>query len=198
MMKWCLYLHHQSSKAYDTLRESGCIHLPSQRTLRDYTHCVQSGAGFSAEVDRQLLQAANFRSCPEWHKLVVLLLDEMHIREDLVYDKRTRRMIGFTNLGDINNHLLAFEQSVEENKTEGNVLAKSMMAFMVRGLFTPLRFAYAQFPCAKVTGDLLVEPFWKAVYHLEWMGIVYRVHNIPVSDGRYLFFSDPPHLIKTT
>ena len=43
---------------------------------------------------------------------------------------------------DINNHLLAFEQSVKENKTEGNVLVKSMMAFMVRGLFTPLRFAY--------------------------------------------------------
>ena len=91
-------------------------------------------------MDRQLLQAANFRSCPEWHKLVVLLLDEMHIRENLVYDRRTGRMIGFTNLGDINNRLLAFEQSVEENETEGIVLAKSMMVFMVRGLFTPLRF----------------------------------------------------------
>ena len=101
---------------------------------------------------------------------MVLLLDEMHIREDLVYDKRTGRMIGFTNLGDINNHLLAFERSVEENRTEGNALAKTMMAFMVRGLFTPLRYAYAQFPCAKVTGDLLVEPFWKAVYRLERMG----------------------------
>ena len=65
MIKWCLYLRHQPSKAYETLRESGCIHLQSQRTLRDYTHCVQSSAGFSAEVDRQLLQAANFRSCPE-------------------------------------------------------------------------------------------------------------------------------------
>ena len=29
--------------------------------------------------------------------------------------------------------------------------------------------------------------------------IVYRVRNIRASDGRYLFFfSDPPHLIKTT
>ena len=94
-------------------------------------------------MDRQLLQAANFRSCPEWHKLVVLLLDEMHIREDLVYDKRTGQMIGFTNLGDINNNLLVFEQSAEENKTEGNVLAKSTMALMVRGLFTPLSYAFA-------------------------------------------------------
>ena len=53
MIKWCLYLRHQSSKAYETLRESGCIHLPSQCTLRDDTHCVQSGARFSAEVDHQ-------------------------------------------------------------------------------------------------------------------------------------------------
>ena len=99
-----------------------------------------------------------------------LLTSDLVQKEDLVYNKRIGQMIGFTNLGDINNHLLAFEQSVEENKTEGNVLAKSMMAFMVRGLFTPFRFAYAQFPCAKVTGDLLVEPFWKAVYRLERMG----------------------------
>lgn len=37
MIKWCLYLRHQSSKAYDTLRDSGCVSLPSQRTLRDYS-----------------------------------------------------------------------------------------------------------------------------------------------------------------
>ena len=32
MIKWCLYLCHQSSKAYDKLRSSGCLHLPSLRT----------------------------------------------------------------------------------------------------------------------------------------------------------------------
>ena len=113
---------------------------------------------------------------------MALLLDEMHIREDLVYNKRTGRMIGFTNLGDINKHLLAFEQSVEENKTEGNVLAKSMMAFIVRGLFTPLRFAYAHFPHAKVTGDLLIEPFWKAVYCLGSRLVVWIFCAIVIYD----------------
>ena len=34
------------------------------------------GAGFSTEVDRQLMQAANFTSCPEWHKLVIINFDE--------------------------------------------------------------------------------------------------------------------------
>ena len=47
MIKWCLYLKHLSSKAYETIRERGCIALPSQRTLRDYSHCIHSSSGFS-------------------------------------------------------------------------------------------------------------------------------------------------------
>ena len=103
-------------------------------------------------------------------KLVVLLLDEMHIREDLVYDKHCGSVIGFTNLGEINNHLLAFERAIEGTERDDGSLAKSMLVMMVRGLFTSLRFPYAQFPCEKVTGDLLFQPFWHAVYRLERMG----------------------------
>ena len=42
MIKWALYLRHLSGKAYDTIRDSSCIALPSQRTLRDYTHFEQA------------------------------------------------------------------------------------------------------------------------------------------------------------
>ena len=171
MIKCCLYLRHQSSKGYETLRESGCVQLPSQRTLRDYTHCVKSGARLSAEVDYQLILAVNLASCPEWQKLAIVLLDEMYIREDLVYEKHRGTMIGFANLGDVSNHLLTFEHSVEQSEAAEAVLAKSMMTFMVRGLFTLLRFPYAQFPCAEVTGDLLFHPFWKAIYRLERIGL---------------------------
>jgi hypothetical protein len=98
-------------------------------------------AGFSTDVDRQLLQAANLSSCKEWQKLVILLLDEMYVREDLVYDKHTGRMIGFCNLGAINDHLISFERSInaEVGSPVPPILAKSIMVFMVRGLFTPLR-----------------------------------------------------------
>ena len=170
MIKWCIYLRHQSSKAYETLRDSGCVRLPSQRTLRDYTNCVKACAGFTVEVDRQLFQAAKLETCSARQKLVVLLLDEMHIREDLVYDKHCGSVIGFTNLGEINNHLLAFERAIEGTERDDGSLAKSMLVMMVRGLFTSLRFPYAQFPCEKVTGDLLFQPFWHAVYRLERMG----------------------------
>ena len=161
----------RSSGAYETLRSSGCVKLPSQRTLRDYTHYVTACTGFSSEVDEMLMKAAKVDSCPEREKCVILLLDEMHIREDLVFNKHNGAMIGFTNLGDVNDHLLRFEQSLSDGAPASPKLAKTMMVFMVRGLFSKLQFAYAQFPCADLSGDLLYEPFWEAVGRLENCGL---------------------------
>lgn len=55
LYRWCLYLRHLSGKAYETLRQSGVLKLPSQRTLRDYTHYIPATTGFSAEVDKMLM-----------------------------------------------------------------------------------------------------------------------------------------------
>ncbi len=176
MVKWCLYLRHKSSGAYDTLRESGCIKLPSQRTLRDYTHYVKAIVGFSAEVDQQLFEAAKLHSCKEYERCVVLLLDEMYIKEDLVYDKHSGSLIGFADLGDINNHLLAFERSLDDTAVASGPLARTMLAFMVQGLLSRLSFPYAQFCCNQVSGDLLFNPFWEAVYRLERLGLKVKTH----------------------
>ena len=91
MIRWCLYLRHLSGSAYEMLRESGVVKLPSQRTLRDYTYIAKAAAGFSREIDVHLMEAANLLSCPEREKHIVLLMDEMHLREDLVYDRHTGR-----------------------------------------------------------------------------------------------------------
>ena len=172
MIRWCLYLQHLSNKAYDTLRASGCVHLPSQRTLRDYSHCYESGTGFSDTVDEQILRAAKLSTSPDFHRLVLLLIDEMHIKESLVYNKHTDSMMGFVNLGSVNNHLLSFEKSVCANAETPALptLATSMIVFMVRGLFTSFQFVYAQFPCSAITGELLFKPFWEAVFRLERIG----------------------------
>ncbi len=53
-----------------------------------------------------LVDAAKIVSCPERERCVILLLDEMHIRQDLVFDKHTGAMISFCSLGDINDRSL--------------------------------------------------------------------------------------------
>ena len=89
MIQWCLYLQHLSSSAYELIRESGIIKLPSQRTLRDYTYITKAKAGFSSDVDEQLMKAAKLDLCAERDKCVIILMDEMHIKEGKVYDKHT-------------------------------------------------------------------------------------------------------------
>ena len=137
--------------------------------MRDYSNAVKAGAGFSLEVDHQLLQAAKLLNAPAYHSLVVLFIDEMHVKEDLVYDKHSGRLVGFVDLGNINNHLARFEESLSEDESTPS-LANSMIAFMVKGLFTTLKFTYAQFPCTSLTGEQMFNPFWEAIFRLERIG----------------------------
>ena len=93
IIKWCLYLRHLSGKAYETTRSSGCIKLLLQRTLRDYTHCASGTTGFSSDVDQQTNAGSRCYQVPEWKEYVVLVLNEIYIKEDLVYNKRTGALI---------------------------------------------------------------------------------------------------------
>ena len=98
MIRWCLYLCHLAGgSAYEMLRESGAIVLPSQRTLRDYTYVTKAQCCFSDEVDEQLMEIAKISDCEEKDKYVTLLMDEIHIREDVVYDKHSGEFIEFGN-----------------------------------------------------------------------------------------------------
>ena len=83
MIRWCLNLKLLSSSAYHALRSSGFLKLPSERTLRDYTHFIKTRPGFQAEVDCMLVREARLSELPEWKKHIVLFLDEII----LVYDK---------------------------------------------------------------------------------------------------------------
>ena len=225
MIKWCLYLRHLSgNKAYELLRDSACIKLPSQRTLRDYTHYIKSQVGFLSDVDQAIVNAANLSV--ELHKYVTLVMDEIYIKSDLVYDKHEGTLVGFVNIGDTNNQILEFEAHISNGESSPDPsLAKTMMVFMVKGLLHKFDYPYAQFACGKMTGDLIFDPIWEAVARLERIGffvlalccdgassnrrlwklhseskeLVYRIPNVFASEGeRFLYFiSDPPHLIKT-
>ena len=91
----------------------------------------------------------------EWEKLVIPINDEMYIREDLIFQKSTGRFVGYISLGkymynatecilyiyvysgNVNDHLVAFEQSLSEEASDDvDEVAKTMMVFMIWGLFT--------------------------------------------------------------
>lgn len=88
-----------------------------------------------------------------------------------MYDKHSGNLIGYTDLGAVNNQLLAFERSLKQDGTESVEPARSMLVFMVKGLFTTLKFPYTQFACTKLRGDAMFQLFWEVVKRLEWIGL---------------------------
>ena len=92
MIRWCLNLKLLSSSVYHSLRTSGFLKLPAERTLRDYTHFIKSKPSFSSELDRLLADEARVDTLPEWKRHVVLVLDEMKVKESSVFDKHETKV----------------------------------------------------------------------------------------------------------
>ena len=140
MIKWCLSIKLKSSTTYETLCKSGLLRLPSQRTLRDYTHVIKPTSGFSNDIDEMIVKEAKLHEREEWEKHVVLIFDEMHIKEDLIFDKHTGELKGFINLCTINDHLSHLESNnLKQTECRLPDLANSVLTFMVRGIFINLR-----------------------------------------------------------
>ena len=81
-IRWCLNLKLTSSAAYRTLRSTGTLVLPSERTLRDYTHWMKSDSGFLEIMDEQLMKEAKIDEVPDFESYVCLIFDEVSINED--------------------------------------------------------------------------------------------------------------------
>ena len=153
-------------------------------------------------------------------RFVGILFDEIYIKEDIVYDKHSSRLIGSVNLGDVDRQLSALERG---NLQHAQV-ATRILTIMVRGFFYSLQFPFANNPTAGITSVVLHDILWEATEHLERSDFIvtfqtgngcspnrryYKIHCDPSSsvpykainmyntDGRTLFFfSDAPHLMK--
>ena len=218
MVKWCLNLKLLSSSAYHAMRRSGFIKLPTERTLRDYVHYTSNKCGFQDTVHQQLLQEVDQANIPSSRRYVSLILDEMKIKEGLVYNKFTGEIVGFTHLGDVNDDLRRLEEGTDQPPS----VATHTLALMVRGLLFKLEFPYAHFATNGITADTLCPIIWEGIRNLECSGLkvlcvvadgaspnrkFFRMHGLeykyktinPYSPCRHwlYFVVDPPHLIKT-
>ena len=117
------------------------------------------------------IQVAKLDTCPDRENHVIILMDVMHLREDLVYDRHSGLCVCecvcvctyicihtcisiFVNIGDVNTHLQPIEKSLSGEQRNRETLASTMLVFMVRGLFSRLEYPYAQFPCHTLSSDV--------------------------------------------
>ena len=219
VIRFALSIHAKSASAYRELRDSGALILPSERVLRDYKNYFKPGAGITkGNVEELKEKTSNFSGI---QKYVAVIMDEMKIQENLVFDKTSGELIGFIDLGD---PLTTFANTDEETP-----IASHALAFLVRGLCTNLKHVVAYYFTGNVTSFQLLPLFWKVVGVLEttvklWViaavndgaspnrkffalhaklggtlpcGLMYKIPNFFFLARMIYFFADVPHLIKT-
>ena len=91
-----------------------------------------ASTGFSNELDKQMIRRLELDTLDECQKHVCILGDEMYIKEGLVYNKSTGKLVGYCDIGDINNHLEQFQKlhgntaANEKGTSTCNTLAKTL------------------------------------------------------------------------
>ena len=155
IIKYCLGLASKSPAVYDDIR--GFLMLPSRRRLREYKNYIRPQQGFNSGVINEL--SVMVQKFSQQERFSVILIDEMKIQEDLVWDKHTGDLIGYVDLGDTELNYAKLKKSEE--------VATHMLVFLVRSIVNPLKFALANFATKNVTAVQFFPLFWKAVGILE-------------------------------
>ena len=84
---------------------------------------------------------------PEWKKYVVVMIDEMKIKECLVYDKHSTHII---DIGDVGNQLNQLEEKYgcldADAHVQHRLIATDMLILMVRAYFSRWSIRMPIFP----------------------------------------------------
>lgn len=81
--------------------------------------------------------------------------DEVKVKERLVYERWSGRLIGYVELGDINTALKALD-SDETPKPASHALC-----FMARSITSKVCIPVAQYATCSLTADMLYQCFWE-------------------------------------
>ena len=131
IIRFALNLKYLSTSAYRALRKSGIIHLPSERTLSDYTHWSSSQTSINLDYIEEFIRM--MQDVTTSHFQCALSMDEMKIKSGLVFDKHNGSLVGFVDLGEVNHSIETLMNGEDEKGTQ---LADAYV-FMARAVFKP-------------------------------------------------------------
>ena len=158
VIHYCLSLAAKSSPAYDEIcydEKTGTRYfmLPSRQRLRDHKNYIKSQCSFNSRIVNELRNKT--KSFSENEKFVVLLMDEMKIQENLVWDKHSGELTGYVDLGDVNLNYATLSK-VEE-------IAAHVLVFLIRSIVNPLKFSLVNFATTGATATQIFPLLWKTI-----------------------------------
>ena len=190
IIRYALALKYSSTSAYRLV--SGYLSLPSERTLRDYTHWCSVSDGVQIPFIEHARKTLNESGISKLQLQFTLLMDEMKIKQGLVFSKSTKEIIGFTNLSTVN-HELSILTEETDSSTESSLasyqIAKQMLVFMIRPIFKPsLSFLVALYPSSNRSGEELYPVVMEVVEALElWALPVLAITSDGASPNRKFY-----------
>ncbi|XP_028394421.1 uncharacterized protein LOC114518606 [Dendronephthya gigantea] len=161
------------------------------RLQQMWTKIEEQGIGISESLKKDILKIMGRQSlgATDPPQYVAVVMDEMKIQSNLVFDKVSGEFMGFIDLGD---PMTNFASLADEDPTATHALAS-----LVRGLCTDLKHIIAYFFTRNVTSFQIMPLFWRTVAVLE-VSISLRV-CAAVNDGaspNRKFFRLYPKLAK--
>ena len=110
----------------------------------NYINFTDTECRLNIDVISRLVQQAKLDEIDEFDKNVSLIFDEMKIKSGLVFSKETVKLVGFCEMGEINDEIEKFSKAMEsqaaaekqslEPGSDRNI-AKYVIVFMMRGIF---------------------------------------------------------------
>lgn len=91
--------------------------LPHVNTLKKLTSFTEPKSGFIKDVILRMIEECDLKD--DWRRNVALMFDEMKIKSDLVFNRSTGKLDGFTDMGDINEEPREFSDRCERQKARG-------------------------------------------------------------------------------
>ena len=224
IVRWCLSIYLTSPAAYRQMasKRTRMLILPHENTLKKYINFTKPQSGFNLDIIDQLIEDSKVDILSEGQKNVSLIFDEIKIKSGLVYRKGSGEFIGFTEMGDLNEEIQRFSTICDQDDETDRSLATYANVFMVRGISSKLCTTFGYHAGTGFTGDQLNSLVWEATRVLESIGFyvrawvcdgastnrkVFKINaqyadywtkNLFDPDRKIYFFSDAPHLIKTT
>ena len=86
---------------------------------KKYINFTDPMTGFNPDIIKQLIKDSKLEILVEYQKNVSLLIDEMKIQSNLVYKKSTGKIVGFVEMGDINEEISQFQTKFEDSECQG-------------------------------------------------------------------------------
>lgn len=170
MIRFALNLKLTSSKTYNILQQY--IQLPNNRTLFDYTNASKVVEGISNELVGNVVSKIDPKNADS--KKFMLSFDEIHISQNLVYSKETGAMIGYCKLNEAEKEIHELEKALSDEATifdQTPPITKTMLCFMVRGIFSSVKEVVAAYGVNKLSTHFLHERHWNVVGKLESCGL---------------------------